>query len=113
MEINNSDLDNKVIKFVSSETRINEAKLKLESSLFHDLGVDGEDALELIEAFSKEFNVDVTEFPLSDYFGNEGTMSPFGLIKGLITGRTKDSKKRLTICDLIESARQGSLKGST
>jgi len=112
VEINNNDLVAKVIEFVSNEIGIDEAKLKPELSLYHDLGVDGEDALELLEAFSKVFNVDVTGFPLPDYFGNEGSMSPIGFLKGLITSRTKDCKKRLTIEDLIESAERGRLKGS-
>jgi acyl carrier protein len=105
-----NEINDKVIKFVSNQTGIKENKLMLDSSIFHDLGVDGEDALELLNAFSKEFNVDISTFPLLDYFGNEGTLSLIGLIKRLSSMDMREQKKKLTIDDLIDSAKQGNLK---
>ena len=55
---NDHELEDKVMSFVVNETRCNIDKLNINMGLYHDLGVDGQDALELIEAFSKEFNVD-------------------------------------------------------
>ena len=107
---NDKDLQKKVISFVSSFIGIRSESLHMESSLFHDLGVDGEDAVELLEAYSNKFNVDVREFPFLEYFGNEGVLSPFSLITKLVTGRLKDNKKTLTISDLIQAVKSGSLQ---
>jgi hypothetical protein len=37
-----------------------------------DLGVDGDDAVELMEEFSKRFDVDLETFHIGEYFGCEG-----------------------------------------
>lgn len=40
------------------------------------LGIDGDDAYELILMYEKEFHVDLSKFLYSDYFNSEG----FGLL---------------------------------
>lgn len=43
-----------------------------ESRLFTDLGMDGDDASEFLQAFSQRFDIDWTGFHWLRYFGDEG-----------------------------------------
>ncbi len=61
-----------------------------------DLGVTGDDAAELIEAFAKEFQVDVSHFKFHDYFGPEG-------MDFFCEYPDSQSRKKLTIADLEEA----------
>ena len=98
-----------VVDFLSDELSVNKEKLSPHSRIFHDLGVDGEDGVDLLNAYSKKFNVDISDFPYSAYFGDEGTISPFGFLARLLKGRTKDNKKPLTVSDLVEGVKSQGL----
>lgn len=52
-------LENRVIAFVARERGIRAAKISLTSRLNHDLGMDGDDAVEFFEKFGREFSVDL------------------------------------------------------
>lgn len=39
--------------------------------LFHDLGIDGDDVLEIMLPYEKKYGVDLTDFAFSRYFGSE------------------------------------------
>jgi acyl carrier protein len=100
----------KIIEFLSDQLSIVATSLHLNDRLFHDLGVDGDDAFELLQLYSKEFNIEINHFPFTDYFGNEGIGSPFNYIWRLITsGQARAKKKPLTIYDLINAAVIGKL----
>ena len=64
-------LEHRVRAFVAQYTATDPDQLLLDTTLFGDLGVDGEDASELFEAFAREFNVDISGFDHSRYFGPE------------------------------------------
>lgn len=66
-----------------------------------DLGITGDDAVEFISAFGKEFNVDVSLFPVSDYFDAEG-LDTIGFILSIFKKNTK-SKKSLKLKDLDDA----------
>lgn len=113
MQQNNTDqeIEAKVLKFISTYRSVPIAGLHLDLRLFHDLGIDGEDALEFIEQYSKEFNVKTDNFNFIEYFGEEGSLSPVTFILRLITtGRIQDKKLPLTIRDLVNAIRFGELK---
>ncbi|PXX41537.1 DUF1493 family protein [Undibacterium pigrum] len=83
-----------------------------DTSLFHDLGMDGDDALEFMQEFSRRFHVDLAQFVHSDYFGAEAASNPLALVTGLIglistTGCTA-TFHRLEIRDLVQTAMTGS-----
>ncbi|GAB5536960.1 MAG: hypothetical protein Rubg2KO_32090 [Rubricoccaceae bacterium] len=42
--------------------------------LSEDLGVDGDDADELMDAFAEQFGVDLTDFRHNEHFGDEGCL---------------------------------------
>jgi hypothetical protein len=75
-------------------------ELRRETALERDLGITGDDAVEFIEAFSDEFNVDVADLRLSDYFDGEG----FGLIPFHLLFSKKDRnpnpRRQMTLGDL-------------
>lgn len=100
----------KIIDFLSRELCVKKESLSLHSRIFHDLGVDGADGIDLINAYSEKFNVDIGDFPYSEYFGNEGAISPFSLVSRLLMGRTMDDKKPLTVGDLAEGVKLRKLK---
>ncbi|MBL9139084.1 MAG: DUF1493 family protein [Verrucomicrobiales bacterium] len=67
-----SDLESRVIGFVAEFTGVRASRLSPASTLFGDLGVDGADGWELIEAFGKRFQVDLSAFHADRHFGPEG-----------------------------------------
>ena len=64
-------LQEPLIEFVSTELGVNPARLSPNTRLNHDLGVDGDDGLEFMAAFSQRFGVDISAFEASKYFGPE------------------------------------------
>lgn len=42
-----------------------------ESRIYHDLGLSGEDAFEVITLLEKEYHVDLSRFEFSDFFPDE------------------------------------------
>lgn len=110
---NNPANDNyqEVVDFLSRELCVSKEDLSPCSKIFHDLGVDGADAVDLINKYSEIFNVDISGFPCSEYFGDEGTASPFKLIARFLMGqRTIDEMKPLTVGDLAEGIKLKRLK---
>ena len=51
--------------------------MKGDSTLQHDLTIYGDDAVDLMVAYGKKFNVDVSQFMAADYFSGEGGFSYF------------------------------------
>ncbi|MDR2678586.1 MAG: DUF1493 family protein [Zoogloeaceae bacterium] len=102
------DIASQVIHFVADLRAESPDKITLSTTIGRDLGVDGDDAEDLIDAFSERFDVDVSEFwPVYHrYFGPEGC-NPFWILYVLIMalfGRKPDKLLPLTIEDLINAA---------
>jgi acyl carrier protein len=95
----------RVFTFVAEETATPPEKISLETSLRKDIGVDGDDAEELMERFSKTFQVDMKEFQIDRYFYPEHycTFSPFGFVRWLV-GDHPHLTDSIRIADLIEAA---------
>ncbi len=90
--------------FVAKYNGIAEEKLKADTRLFHDLGIDGDDGDELIEAFCEAFEIqDKSNMNLAEYFGPEGC-NPFGFLYDLLFAREKFRKIPITLQDLAKSA---------
>ncbi len=86
-------------------------RLTLDSTLFGDLGTDGADGWELIEAFGKEFDVDISGFDPSKHFGPECGGNPLTLViwfvEEVVRRRNPHEVWGLTpisIRDLVEAA---------
>lgn len=97
------NLYDRIVFFLKRETMVRSVKFNYYTQIEKDLGVTGDDAVELIEAFAKEFQVDTANFNFHEYFGPEGTdifcMYP-----------DAKSRKKLTIADLENAVKLGKLR---
>ncbi|MBI1926411.1 DUF1493 family protein [Candidatus Poribacteria bacterium] len=99
----------RVKAFVAEHHRIAEKKFNPDTRLLEDLGIDGDDGVELIEAFCEEFEIDPSTIHISEYFGPEGCDligSLFGFLYDLLFDKEKlrSTSTPITLHDLAESA---------
>lgn len=73
------DLLEQVVNLIAEETSTPRKRLLPNARLFHDLGVDGIDAEELMQKFFYRFGVAPQGFHHSDYFGPEGNYGLFNI----------------------------------
>jgi hypothetical protein len=69
-----ASLQERVLAFVSEQTGVKGEKIRLETTLSRDLGIEGDDAVEFFEKFRTKFAVDLQELgrDWSFYFCPEG-----------------------------------------
>lgn len=84
-----------VIEFVATMSSRRAAEIT-EASSFYDLGIDGDDATDLLDSFAERFEVDMKGFLAKSYYGRETAWNPFS------SGRRPD--KVLTIAMLVKAA---------
>jgi len=101
-----SNLFDRIKSFVIKERGKYRKTLTLETTLEKDLRITGDDADEFLEAFSKEFEVDVNHLDTAKYFVSEGT---FSLIKLTLFG-ISTGNPQITLGDLEEAVRKGKLE---
>ena len=114
-----AELADRVRAFVCGEMGIRPAELTPDTRIVHDLGCDGDDAAELLERFSEEFEVDLSGLQWNRYFNDEASPGCVAAIVAIIRcfrGRpgTGDQTERqsntglplepVTIRDLIAAA---------
>jgi len=85
----------RVVEFVAARILVDPESLA-ESCCFYDLGIDGDDATELLASFAQHFQVDMRGFMPRSYYGPEASWIPF------FGG--KRPEKALTIGMLIKAA---------
>ena len=100
----NDELYGRVKAFVAEQVVwASEAELTPDTRLFHDLGIDGDDGDELLEAFCEAFSIEnMNEIDVSAYFGPEGC-NPFAVFY-LFFARHKFLFIPITLRDLVRSA---------
>lgn len=99
---------NRLKIFITKERWEYNFPLERETSIEKDLKITGDDADEFLIAFGREFKVDVSRFPIGDYFGDEGDSILPAIIR-LITGKKKRQTKVLTIGHLEKAVLAGQL----
>ena len=98
-----ASFDEKILRLVAKKTGLQFEKLTMESRLLQDLGVDGDDADELLTVFAEEFHVDMTSFRFSKHFRSEPSL--LDLLSFLRPHKDDLSKKvPITLRDLAEAA---------
>ncbi len=80
-------LSDEVIDFLSRRQAVPRERLTLETHLREDLGMEGDDASEFLEDFSKRFGVDFSEFNFDRHFGPEVAFNPVLLFIGFVFKR--------------------------
>ena len=58
-----------IYKFLSKQLQIKEEKLNLDSDIYKEFGVDGDDFSDLMVSFSEKFNVDLSGFLWYFHYG--------------------------------------------
>ena len=99
----------RVIDFVAPQVGVATSKIKSGTRLFHDLGVDGDDGVEFMEAFCKHFQVDPSTIQIDKHFGPESAAMPWTIIWWVFSPscRRGDGFLPIRIRDLVESAQTG------
>ena len=78
------------------------------TSLFHDLGVDGLDGADLLDAIGTRYGIDMSDVDWSRYFGPERPYNPLYHLWCLLRGRRLDHGiVPLRISDLRRSIQSG------
>jgi hypothetical protein len=94
-----------VFRLVAFHSGLTEVRLHAGDRLLHDLGIDGDDASELMSAFFRMFPVDPCDFHFRDHFCDEGIPLtwPFLMIANLIE---PPQLRAITIGDLVRAAHE-------
>lgn len=101
-----------IADFVACFVGVSAERLSSSTTLFGDLGVDGQDGIDLFVAFGKRFYVDLSALDTTRHFGAEG-FGPRALLHWVVLwlrAGTPEEKARLspvTIADLQRAAESG------
>jgi acyl carrier protein len=107
-----AELFDRVADFVARELGVRRERIRPETLVEDDLGCSGYDAADFIEAFAREFGLDLTGFEFDRHFGPEEAATPWSLLRGLAiwaaTGRRGDpSPDPVTVARLAKAAARG------
>jgi hypothetical protein len=96
-----SDVWADLVTFLHEQSRAYNVLIKLATAIENDLGVTGEDGEELIVAYSKRYQVDITGFLFTRYFYPEPfvyvmpdhveLLTVAHLLKGIAAGRLDET----------------------
>jgi len=101
-----------VSQFVADFTSAPLDKIDEETTLFGDLGVDGDDGVELLSRFGEKFDVDLSSVDFSEHFGPEG-WAPWAIIMWIAYACRRGSAEQkarlvpITVGDLCRAAESG------
>jgi hypothetical protein len=65
------DVFNELVSFLRSQFGCTNIQINRQTIIEDDLGITGDEAEELISAFSKKYNIDVSIFCMEEYFYDE------------------------------------------
>jgi len=96
--------------FIKKERGEYKYPLNRDIRLYEDLGIYGDDAVEFLMAFGREFKVDVSKFMAADYFKDEGIDFLTPIINLLSRNKRQlAEKKTLTLGHLEKAIAAGRL----
>ena len=102
--MDNNELLREVKQFVADSLHIPISNLTPETRLLHDLGIDGDDAIEFLSQYCKEFDVDLSTMNFDSYFGPEAGFNPIYYLFNKLFCKKKLKKTSLTINNLVRAA---------
>ncbi|MHA1528120.1 MAG: DUF1493 family protein [Alphaproteobacteria bacterium] len=102
---------------VGGQSAVPVSEITLETRLFEDLGMDGDDGVEFLAAFGDEFGVDISRIAPNNYFNDEETFTGYSLMIPVVAflspafrarvKRASRGLRALSVRDLVASARAG------
>jgi acyl carrier protein len=105
----------RVCGLVSGQSGVPVSEITLQTRLFEDLRMDGDDGAELLAAFGDEFGIDITPVAPLNYFNDESSFSGYSLMVPVVAflspafrarvARASRGLKALSVRDLVASAR--------
>ncbi len=100
---------------VSGHSGVPSSEITLETRLFEDLGMDGDDGADLLAAFGDEFGVDISGLAPLNYFNDESSFTGYSLtvpvaafLSPAFRARVETASRglrALSVRDLVASAR--------
>ena len=107
-----NDTFERVATLVARETGVRRSRISLATLIEDDLGCTGFDASDLMNAFARDFHVDMAEFCFDRHFNPELPATPWSLIRGLVIwaatrGRGTPSPDPVTVARLVGAAEHG------
>ncbi|MBC7688235.1 MAG: DUF1493 family protein [Aquabacterium sp.] len=102
------EIFDKLKTFVIKQAAVEDEEVTRNAGIEEDLGIYGDDAVDLLIAYGKTFNVDVTKFMAADYFSNEGDPILPAIIR-FLTNKKKRKTKVLTVGHLEKGILAGRL----
>ena len=98
------ELERQVMAAVADQTGCPLSRLSPQTDLARDLGVDGDDASDLLLRLGEEFGINLENVRFDRHFGPEAGFNPLAL---LLPSWWRWRRERLpvTIADLVEAAR--------
>jgi acyl carrier protein len=105
-------LNDRVVAFVSKQLRVRTDRIALDTTIFGDLHTDGDDGVELLQVFGKQFGVDMSGCDPSRHFGPEGFVPWAPLCWVVLAFRKSSPEERarlepISISDLVHAAERG------
>ena len=94
-----------VVRAVARKVGLALEQVSPQSRLFQDLGLAGDDAAELLDEFSREYKIDLSNFDFSTYFPSEPNLI------SIFSRYRRRPLKELTVEALIRAAHDGRLVG--
>jgi hypothetical protein len=79
-----SELFEKIKQFIVRQVGDEYLPITRETELRAHLKIDGDDADEFLIAFGKTFSVNISQFPIGDYFNSEGNVLWFALFEWIM-----------------------------
>lgn len=103
----NDEYFQQALFYITKHRGVYKKPITPETRLGADLGIDGDDASELLEDVVVAFDIDVSEFKYDDYFGPEGlsVFFPIYLILRLLNIQPWPPLKEMTVGHLAEAIR--------
>jgi hypothetical protein len=109
-----TELERRVQKFVAENAGTTVNRLEFSTTLRGDIGLEGDDAFEMMTAFAQQFNVDMRTYVHDKHFGPEGCgCFPLTLVlywlRSEALPRTPwlGEEVPITVGNLVEAARAG------
>jgi hypothetical protein len=94
------DLFDRLRRFILKEAFLSDLEITDDTIIETEIGITGDDADEFINAFSNEFNVDVSNFEIGKYFKGEGDTTFINIFNFFSKKKPAATSLKLTVGDL-------------